>query len=100
MEVTEPEDESVGVLDVHVGGCVIWEGVDVICGVVLTFEDIAFKTVESLVHRRMESRNVSRKGLVMCCCVVEEIFSEDVQDVTIADGGLRRGSISRIDVSI
>ena len=65
MDVTEPEDESIVVLDVYVGGCVIWEGVDVMCGVVLTFEDIVFKTVEPLVYRRTESRKVSRKGLVM-----------------------------------
>ena len=70
------------------------------CGVVITFEDIVFKTVEPLVYRRTESRKVSRKGLVMCCCVVEEIFLEDARDVTIANGGLRRGSISRVDVSI
>ena len=49
----------------YVGGCVIWEGVDVMCGVVLTFEDIVFKTVEPLVYRRTESRKVSRKGFVM-----------------------------------
>ena len=71
MKVTEPEYESVVVLYVHVGGCVVWEGVDVIGGVVLTFEDIVFKTVKPLVYRGTESRKVSRKGLVMCCCVVE-----------------------------
>ena len=47
MKVTEPEYESVIVLYVHVGGCIVWEGVDVIGGVVLTFEDIVFKTVQN-----------------------------------------------------
>ena len=71
MEVTEPENESVVVLDVHVGGCVIWEEVDVVGGVILSFEEIVGKIVEPLVDRGTESRKVSRKDLVMCCGVVE-----------------------------
>ena len=81
-------------------GGVIWEGVDVVGGVMLSFEDIVGKIVEPLVDRGTESRKVSRKGLVMCCGVVEYIILEDVQGVVIADRCLVRGSIARIDVII
>ena len=69
-------------------------------GVVFAFEDIVVEAVEPLVDRRTESRKVSRRGLVMGCGVLVDVFLEDIQGFSIADGYLGCGSIARIDVCI
>ena len=78
MDGVEPVDECVVVLNVHVGGSVVVERVDVVGGVVLTFKDIIIKTMELLVDRETEVRKVSWRGVFMCYCVVKELFLKDI----------------------
>ena len=100
MEVGQPESERVVVLDVHVVGGVIWEGADVVVGVVFAFEDLVVEAVKPLVDPRTVSRKVSRRRLVMGCGVLVCGFLEEIQGFAIVDRCRGGGSISRIDVGI
>ena len=96
----QPEGESVVVLDVHVVGGVIGEGVDVMFRVVVTLEDLVVESVEPLVDPRTVSRNVSRTRVFMCCSVLICCFLQEVQGLAIVDRLLGGGAIARVDVGV